>query len=668
MKIKFFFYSTLLFYSMVFSQKPNELNDDQRVIDSLNKVFSSTKSDSLKCIASFELSRIYLGYDLDKVKASLSISNALVKNNPYLKDISYYYNAPYNFYKSNDTKAYLKDLIFVKEKLSKYKNPEANLMRLKTLINISVVHGWQNNELESKKIQIEQAIPLAKSINNNELLGAIYLSLSSTFFNDNDLNKSDYYGNLSVKALEFKKINSTKYNENLFLAYIGYSQVLSTNKNFSEALVLLNKAYEIIKNHPNSILYCNYYYSMGLYELKKENDQRALYYVNLGIKKAFFFDDTFLQYKLELLKIEILMLQKKFIEIKDLLINVLKSDYIQSDEKRDAYKELAYVHKQLKDYYNSVIFYERYINLKDSLDNSDMKNKILDLEAKFNNSEKEKKIITLESDKEKAELENENNKLYLLLFGITIILMLSIIFFLYRNTKIQKKIALQQEINFNQNLSELKKEKEIEIMRAMINSEEEERKRIARDLHDGIGSRLSSLKMCLGQINNEEKFKNEFEYLSELLSTSIVELRQVSFNLMPETLLRLGLVSAIKDLCYTLNNDVVEIEFNSNGIKNNIAISCQIAIFRIVQELLINALKHSHCTELMIDCSQNDNLFLITIEDNGVGFNVNAINEFKGLGLKNIQNRVDLLNGKFEIVSKNNHGTSINIELIISKS
>jgi len=91
--------------------------------------------------------------------------------------------------------------------------------------------------------------------------------------------------------------------------------------------------------------------------------------------------------------------------------------------------------------------------------------------------------------------------------------------------------------------------------------------------------------------------------------------------------------------------------------------SHQVTIFRIVQELINNALKHSNCSEIIIDCVQNKELFLITVEDNGSGFNTDELNFFSGLGLKNIKNRVELLSGKLEIKSGIFEGSVFNIEL-----
>jgi signal transduction histidine kinase len=210
----------------------------------------------------------------------------------------------------------------------------------------------------------------------------------------------------------------------------------------------------------------------------------------------------------------------------------------------------------------------------------------------------------------------------------------------------------------------LQNEKELVVMQTIIDSEEAERKRIARDLHDGIGSRLSSLKMQLNKLAGSKINEEDLRRLSSELSLSIADLRQTAYNLIPETLLKLGLEMALKDLCISMENDKVSVSFSAYEISKSISETHQITIYRIVQELLANALKHSNCDEIFLDCSQNGNLFLISLEDNGIGFNTNDIDNFTGLGLKNIQNRVAMLKGKFEIKSSN-AGTNFYIELTI---
>ena len=287
------------------------------------------------------------------------------------------------------------------------------------------------------------------------------------------------------------------------------------------------------------------------------------------------------------------------------------------------------------------------------------------MEAKFKNKENENKIKELEIQKQQAELTAKYNQLHYIVFGLISFILLLTTIFLMKNFKSQKRIASQKEINYNQNLNALAIQKELDVMQAMINGEEAERKRIARDLHDGIGSRLSALEMQLQTMNESANNAAPFQSFTDSLSKSIIELRQIAFNLMPETLLKLGLELALKDLCHSLRTNKVTVAFQANEISKSIKANDQVTIFRIVQELINNALKHSNCTEIIVDCSQNDDLFLITVEDNGKGFNSVDLAAYNGLGLKNIKNRIELLKGKLDVQSIPNKGTVFNIELLL---
>ena len=150
--------------------------------------------------------------------------------------------------------------------------------------------------------------------------------------------------------------------------------------------------------------------------------------------------------------------------------------------------------------------------------------------------------------------------------------------------------------------------------------------------------------------------------VNELLDNSIKELRNISQNLMPESLVTFSLEHALKDLCIGNSNPETAIEFQYLVKKSNLPKNYEIMIYRIIQELLNNALKYAKASKILVSCSQNKDVFFITVEDNGIGFDRSQNNK-TGMGLRNIKNRVDFMNGKLEIESVLNKGTSAYIEL-----
>jgi signal transduction histidine kinase len=149
------------------------------------------------------------------------------------------------------------------------------------------------------------------------------------------------------------------------------------------------------------------------------------------------------------------------------------------------------------------------------------------------------------------------------------------------------------------------------------------------------------------------------------LDNSVTELRRIAHNMMPVNLLNFGLKTALKDLCETFITPATHIDFHAFEMESPIPEQTQINIYRIVQEMLANAVRHANATNILLQCSRNGRIFLITQEDNGKGFDVNSVHLEAGIGLSNIRNRVGFLKGKMDIESAADKGTIINIELHI---
>lgn len=649
-----FLVNTLLLQAQDFYSIDNK----QPIIDSLKKEISFTKSDSVKCILNFEIANIY-AKDNNQYYYKVYNKNAndLIRNNSYLKDISLYYNS-LKYIAKGDYVGYQNSLILANNKLKKFKDPKSYKIRAMIFNNLSRF----KNDKEKVEILIEKAIPLAKKAGDRGTLAIIYKSLSRVFLYV-DLEKSEYYTNLSINTLLESNKKSFFYYEVLVENYLMLAEINIYKSDLISSKLFLEKSYSLLQMDPNSNLFVLYYSTIVHYHYEKKNYRRALFNIEKGIVRATLDNDFSTVNRFRLMKFNIYKQTSRYEDAKKILLETLDEGNIDIVNKKNYSQELSYIFKQLNDFQNALKYSEQYIELNDSIDEINYKKEIAKIETNFKNKENVNKIKELEVEKQKSILTAKYNRLNIFVIGLISIMLLTTTLFLLKNSKSQRRIANQNEVNYKQTLNAIRIKRELEVTQAMIDGQEAERKRIGRDLHDGIGSRLSALKMQLPGIVANDSNPDKVINFSNSLSQSIIELREIAFNLMPETLLKLGLEAAIKDLCHSLCNEKVFVVFHSNGIDDKIKANNQITIFRIVQELISNALKHSDCSEIIVDCSQNSDLFLITVEDNGKGFITSEIDSFNGLGFKNIKNRIELLNGKLEINSKLNKGTFFNIEL-----
>lgn len=303
--------------------------------------------------------------------------------------------------------------------------------------------------------------------------------------------------------------------------------------------------------------------------------------------------------------------------------------------------------------------------------NGDYKNAYNSLQAKFKYndslfSQKNKNAIAkLESEKELQQLTTANKQkstLNKILFGSAAALIL-IGFLGYRNFRAKQK--LQQTL-----ITQLEKDKQLLAIDAMLKGQEEERSRLAKDLHDGLGGMLSGVKLSF--VNMKENLIMDAESVTAFeksilqLDNTIAELRKVAHNLMPEALVKFGLKNALLDFCNSMQlSGKTKIIFEQLGTERLLSNTADLYIYRIVQELINNAIKHADADQILVQLTKTNNKVLLTVEDDGKGFNTELIHAAKGIGLKNMQQRVDYLKGKIDIASQAGEGTSVNIELYV---
>lgn len=297
--------------------------------------------------------------------------------------------------------------------------------------------------------------------------------------------------------------------------------------------------------------------------------------------------------------------------------------------------------------------------LADSLMGEEIRNQTLFLEKQFETEKKEARIQL-----QQAQLQKKNILNYILIGGavaLLIILLLS-----YRNYKHRRR--LQQA-----RIDELETEKQLAATEAILKGEEQERTRLAKDLHDGLGGMLSGIKYSFQNMKENLILTPEnaqaFERSIDMLDSSIREMRRVAHNMMPEILVRYGLDVALKEFCDEVDRSgALQTHYQSIGMEN-VAIeqSAAVGMYRIVQELVNNALKHADARQVVVQvhASAEEKLLTLTVEDDGQGFDTAVLKQPGGMGWSNIQNRVDFLKGRWDVQSAPGEGTSVLIEINI---
>ena len=400
--------------------------------------------------------------------------------------------------------------------------------------------------------------------------------------------------------------------------------------------------------------------------LRETNPGKALGYIDQVAKIGIIPEQNkFLGFYMafnELLRAKALYQQKKYAANIDLTVNTIKKLKTTGEHLRDevveAYKITADSYEALGDYKNALAYKNIYMSLHDSLTKKEKVDIIHGLEFRYQLSEKDKELaerqIIIAEEKDKVRTRN------IWIASISLLaLFTATTFALWRRKNIHKQKLQQERIN------NFQQEMEIARLNASITGEERERERMARDLHDGIGGLLAAAKMnfeLLKKENNTTK-KEDLNDGIKLLEEASIELRKTAHNMMPDLLLQNGLPQAIRHFCKTLSkNSPTQLTFQQYGAEKRFEKNFELSLYRIVQELVHNIVKHANATTALVQISFHENGNVdFTVEDNGTGLPENAVQNSKGMGLKNIIDRTKSMNGKADIYSKAGNGTSINL-------
>lgn len=324
----------------------------------------------------------------------------------------------------------------------------------------------------------------------------------------------------------------------------------------------------------------------------------------------------------------------------------------------DTYYEAYQLSEKNKDFKEAITYLRQYLTVKDSSMNSERAKIIYDLEVQYETERKQQHIALLQSEAKVKDLELQRSRTLTLAIVGGFLLLAGAAYLFYKRSRDKQRLLHAQE----------REESQRQRFAAVLEAEENERTRVAKDLHDGIGQLLSAAKLTLSAIDQPASVETGtmLNNSMQILDEATREVRTISHNLMPATLTRIGLGAALQDLFMKINeSNLLRINLKVTGLEQRLAPSTEIAVYRVVQEIINNMIKHSKADTITVKIVRNESSMHLSISDNGIGFEKELIAKSTGLGWKNIFSRISMLNGEIDVETESGSGTSISIQFAV---
>lgn len=618
--IKLYFALFILCCSITFAQNKDTISETQKFTKKINKEYSANPEKGLEILEEYleknkkellsspenlelvyyELSNFgYRSYDFNKTKEYYDLGTALIKNNNLKTPLFYYHNtigAYFAMQGKPDSSAFY-FLKAVDDLKARGQDDTAEMIKF----NIGTIYYENGNYSRAIEYLEEVYDYFLPKIETNRNFPQVLGVLSSVYLKADSINKSKA---TATKAIKYGEKADNKFG--YMYGYLNLSKVYQLNQSKDSAIYFARKAYDIANEK-------------GLSDFGIETT------FNLSKILGNYYPEEALTYGLDVKeRMNGVSYSRDLGNINDHLSKL----YFATGK----YKEAAILQKQ-------------YIKEQDSLFTLKSKKEAQEILEKYETAEKELKIA--EQEAEITQKENQKKTYAIIAVSLGILALLGFLYFRQRQ-KTQK-----------QQIFALENEKENVALRSLMAGEEQERSRIAKELHDGLGGILAAAKMHASKLTEDTK-------VIELLDTASKESRRISHNLLPESLMKKGLDKALKDFIASINESgLLKADYQSINLSNELPQSLQLSVYRIIQELINNIIKHSGATEALVQLQQEAKKLIVTVEDNGKGFAHKDAS--KGIGLQNIESRLSLLKGKLEIDSAEAKGTSVYIELELEK-
>jgi signal transduction histidine kinase len=498
-------------------------------------------------------------------------------------------------------------------------------------------------------------------------LGQVYCELGYNLISENQIENGIAY---ELKALSYKNYpDELRYRLLIFLNLTdGYVKLKKLREagHYLDSALIINRA---LQNNPLAILTAN---TQGFYYQNVNHNAKALEAYRLAYKLADSVNNKTLKAESGDNISRILYSQKKYAEAEQFAREAsrLATSVNAFKAAASTYELLKILATQKGNHREALGYAELHKMYADSATNATTQKLTLSLESKYRHQKRENEIMELKALNAEHELAVTKRNKLLITGGLVAAVLVLALLFLYRNSKQKRIIAEKEQTLQQEQIKFLERQQKIVSLQSMINGQETERTRIAKDLHDGLGGLFSTVKMYFSTLEyeNEVLKSNElFKKSFALVDNASIEVRRVAHNMMPEVLMKLGLINAIRDLCNNITSGkLLTVSFEVFGFDKRLNASTEIMLYRIIQELLNNIIKHARATEAIVQFTRDDeNRLTVVVEDNGQGFNTLEADEKTHMGIETIKSRVHYLNGKLTIDSQRNVGTTVTMEFLI---
>jgi two-component system, NarL family, sensor kinase len=639
----------LLLFSFFYYNSNSQKNQKKAEIDSLFLIFdglSVTAPDS-----ALEISR--------KLEMLLIEDNDTVKLAQFYRSISIVYKA-----KSD----YLKLIEYGNKSIERYRQLGDSLRVAFNYNNVATAHQYLGHRKQSLELLL-RSLGLRKLYGSPEQYSVGLHSLGNYFMEIGEYEKCERYYLEAIEILE--ELDDISRLSDIYMSMGVLSGLKLDYEKSQEFYEIALKMYEELGEESQ---FPGIWYALGYNFFKQENFLKAKAYFlrahdsDLKLTDRYKFCYNLLMLSITELKLENYQSALKYASEANELANEIGA-LSYSKEAQSIFNDIFL---ELGDYKQAYQSLQLYRELSDSLYSIDKENTVKELTIKYETELKEQEIEKLSSEKELQEKEillatTEKNA-YMIAVVFAIALALAILAFF---TQRQKAMQLRSEKALserNTQINTLLREQEVSTLNALLEGQEKERLRIAEELHDRLGSLLSAIKLNFnGWIGKRDLSQDEVEDYSAktsgLLDEAVTEVRRVSHNLSTGQVSRYGLVGSMEDLASTINrSDDITMKVLHFNLGERLPIELETGIYRIVQEMLANVLKHAQANEFTVQLSKTDNSVILTAEDDGKGFDYKEAKQRGGIGLQNIENRAKKFGGQFSVDSSPGKGTIFTFE------